>query len=167
MVAANKYNKERIWFGLAILVLGNLVWRIVCKGWILIFNIYDYLSTIDVKMGQLIKANASQAQSGESLTNQRDKQTDAAKSKDADDEKSLLSENNVRCVKCKAEIELDKDDIDKGFYICPQCGEKNTIKTAKFRVSKYNSSYVVCLNCLQENYKTYMRCQKCGAIFIK
>ena len=36
--------------GLAIIVLGNLLWRIICEGWILLFSILDTLVSIENKI---------------------------------------------------------------------------------------------------------------------
>ena len=36
--------------GLAIIVLGNLLWRIICEGWILLFIIHDTLVSIENKI---------------------------------------------------------------------------------------------------------------------
>lgn len=36
--------------GLGILLLGNLVWRIICEAWILLFNIHDVLVSIERKL---------------------------------------------------------------------------------------------------------------------
>jgi len=33
--------------GLAILVFGNIFWRLICEGWILFFSIHDTLVSID------------------------------------------------------------------------------------------------------------------------
>lgn len=39
-----------IFLGLCIVVLGNLVWRIVCELWILLFSIHNILGSIERKM---------------------------------------------------------------------------------------------------------------------
>ena len=36
--------------GLGFLLLGNLVWRIICEAWILLFNIHDVLVSIERKL---------------------------------------------------------------------------------------------------------------------
>ena len=36
--------------GLGILLLGNLIWRIICEAWILLFNIHDVLVSIERKI---------------------------------------------------------------------------------------------------------------------
>jgi DNA-directed RNA polymerase subunit RPC12/RpoP len=36
--------------GLCILTLGNLIWRIICEAWILLFNIHDVLVSIERKI---------------------------------------------------------------------------------------------------------------------
>jgi len=33
--------------GIALLILGNIIWRILCEGWILIFSIHDILGSIE------------------------------------------------------------------------------------------------------------------------
>jgi len=33
--------------GLGILIIGNLLWRVICEGWILVFSIHDLLSSIE------------------------------------------------------------------------------------------------------------------------
>ena len=39
-----------IMVGLAIVVIGNLLWRIVCEGWILLFSMHEILSSIEKKL---------------------------------------------------------------------------------------------------------------------
>jgi len=36
--------------GLGFLLLGNLIWRIICEAWILLFNIHDVLVSIERKI---------------------------------------------------------------------------------------------------------------------
>ena len=36
--------------GIGIIVLGNLLWRIICEVWILLFSIHDLLGSIDKKL---------------------------------------------------------------------------------------------------------------------
>lgn len=33
--------------GIGALILGNLFWRIICEGWILLFSIHDILGSIE------------------------------------------------------------------------------------------------------------------------
>lgn len=40
---------EMIIQGLGVLILGNLIWRILCEAWILLFNIHDVLVSIERK----------------------------------------------------------------------------------------------------------------------
>jgi hypothetical protein len=37
--------------GIAILTLGNLVWRLECEGTIVFFRIHDFLASIDDSIG--------------------------------------------------------------------------------------------------------------------
>lgn len=41
---------EQVITGLGIILLGNLIWRIICEGWILLFNIHDVLVSIECKI---------------------------------------------------------------------------------------------------------------------
>jgi len=43
----NKGYEEFQLIGWGIIILGNLVWRIVCEGWILLFSIHDILGSIE------------------------------------------------------------------------------------------------------------------------
>jgi len=36
-----------ILLGLGIIVIGNLLWRIACEGWVILFNIHDLLGSIE------------------------------------------------------------------------------------------------------------------------
>lgn len=40
---------EQILLGLGIILFGNLIWRIICEAWILLFNIHDVLVSIERK----------------------------------------------------------------------------------------------------------------------
>ena len=33
--------------GLTLIIFGNLLWRVFCEGWIIIFSIHDILGSID------------------------------------------------------------------------------------------------------------------------
>jgi hypothetical protein len=33
--------------GIGFLILGNLLWRVICEGWILLFSIHDILGSIE------------------------------------------------------------------------------------------------------------------------
>jgi len=33
--------------GIAALILGNLIWRIICEGWILVFSMHETLNVIE------------------------------------------------------------------------------------------------------------------------
>lgn len=46
---ADAYKAEKL-IGLAIIVLGNLLWRILCEGWILLFRIHEVLCSIEKKL---------------------------------------------------------------------------------------------------------------------
>lgn len=48
--AANSNSVELGATGLGILLLGNLIWRIICEAWILLFNIHDVLVSIERKI---------------------------------------------------------------------------------------------------------------------
>lgn len=39
--------RESIWQGLIVIVIGNLVWRVVCELWILLFSIHKTLVSIE------------------------------------------------------------------------------------------------------------------------
>ena len=41
---------EQVISGLGIILLGNLIWRITCEAWILLFNIHDVLVSIERKI---------------------------------------------------------------------------------------------------------------------
>jgi len=41
---------ENFMMGLGVLILGNLIWRIICEAWILLFNIHDVLVSIERKI---------------------------------------------------------------------------------------------------------------------
>jgi uncharacterized membrane protein HdeD (DUF308 family) len=41
---------EQILVGVAVIVLGNLLWRLVCEGSIVIFSIHDILGSIEREM---------------------------------------------------------------------------------------------------------------------
>lgn len=43
----SQYHEERIWIGLGIIVFGNIVWRIICEGLILLFRIHEILRSIE------------------------------------------------------------------------------------------------------------------------
>jgi len=34
-------DEDKLLFGIAVIVIGNLLWRILCEGWIIIFNLHD------------------------------------------------------------------------------------------------------------------------------
>jgi cytochrome c biogenesis protein CcdA len=36
--------------GLGIIIFGNLLWRVFCEGWILIFSVHDILGSIEKKL---------------------------------------------------------------------------------------------------------------------
>jgi hypothetical protein len=40
-------SSEEFIMGSAILILGNLIWRIICEVWILLFNIHDVLCSMN------------------------------------------------------------------------------------------------------------------------
>jgi uncharacterized membrane protein YvbJ len=44
---AQQASGEQIWLGIAIVVFGNLLWRLICEGSIVIFNIHEQLRSID------------------------------------------------------------------------------------------------------------------------
>jgi len=44
---AGRYFENHIWLGFGVMVLGNIIWRIICESWILLFNIYDLLRSIE------------------------------------------------------------------------------------------------------------------------
>jgi len=44
-------NKQ-ILIGIALIVLGNLVWRFLCEGWILLFRMCDILGSIEKQLRQ-------------------------------------------------------------------------------------------------------------------
>ena len=35
--------------GIGVLIIGNLLWRVICEGWIIVFSIHDILSSIESK----------------------------------------------------------------------------------------------------------------------
>lgn len=41
--------------GVAALVMGNLVWRIMCEGAILLFSLHELLVSIDTRTGLLVR----------------------------------------------------------------------------------------------------------------
>ena len=41
---------EKILIGLAAIILGNLLWRIICEVWILLFSIHDILESVEKTM---------------------------------------------------------------------------------------------------------------------
>ena len=41
---------EKFMIGLGVLFLGNLVWRLICEAWILLYNIHDVLVSIERKV---------------------------------------------------------------------------------------------------------------------
>lgn len=41
---------DQILIGIGILSIGNLVWRIICESWILLFSIHDVLVSIERKL---------------------------------------------------------------------------------------------------------------------
>ena len=43
-------NSDLIFFGIIIIVLGNLLWRIICEGIIIIFKIFEKLNQIEKKV---------------------------------------------------------------------------------------------------------------------
>ena len=44
------YSQEETMVGILILTLGNILWRIICEGWILFFSIHDILASIEKKL---------------------------------------------------------------------------------------------------------------------
>lgn len=42
-------SDEEVWIGFGLIILGNLIWRIICEGIILMFNIHERLTSIDKK----------------------------------------------------------------------------------------------------------------------
>jgi len=36
--------------GIAVLLLGNMLWRIICEGWIVLFSIHELLASIDKQL---------------------------------------------------------------------------------------------------------------------
>ena len=51
----------------------------------------------------------------------------------------------VKCNKCKEEI--NKEDLEKNYYICPLCGKLNRMP-AKNRLQMLTVKFVVMLNVL-------------------
>ena len=51
VIMANGYDVE-ILIGIAVILLGNLLWRILCEGWILLFSIHDVLGSIEKELKQ-------------------------------------------------------------------------------------------------------------------
>jgi len=48
VAGADQYNGEVfVLGGIALLIIGNLLWRILCEGWILLFSIHDILGSIE------------------------------------------------------------------------------------------------------------------------
>ncbi|GEM_PF-1167630 len=39
-------------YGIGVLIVGNLLWRIFCEAWILFFSMHDILGSIEKKMGK-------------------------------------------------------------------------------------------------------------------
>lgn len=46
IVLAEAQGGGNIFLGFTIVILGNLLWRILCEAWILLFSIHDLLGTI-------------------------------------------------------------------------------------------------------------------------
>jgi hypothetical protein len=44
-------SNTNLMIGLALIFIGNLVWRIICEGIILLFSIHELLSSINSKIG--------------------------------------------------------------------------------------------------------------------
>ena len=40
-------GKQGILIGLGAIIIGNLVWRVLCESWIVLFSIHDILDSID------------------------------------------------------------------------------------------------------------------------
>lgn len=38
--------------GLTLIIFGNLLWRVLCEGWIIIFSIHDILGSIDKSLSK-------------------------------------------------------------------------------------------------------------------
>ena len=45
-------GSENVLIGLAALTLGNLFWRILCEGWILLFSMHDILGSVEKSLAQ-------------------------------------------------------------------------------------------------------------------
>lgn len=43
---------ENILLGLGIIIIGNLLWRVTCEGWVILFNIHDILGSIEKNLTQ-------------------------------------------------------------------------------------------------------------------
>lgn len=50
MAANMRSSGSLVITGLGLLIVGNLIWRIVCEAWILLFSIHDLLASIDRKL---------------------------------------------------------------------------------------------------------------------
>ena len=48
----SRRQEELVYIGLLYIVIGNLVWRLICEGWILMFKMHDTLVSIDKLLRQ-------------------------------------------------------------------------------------------------------------------
>lgn len=47
------------WVGLGLLTIGNLVWRVLCEGWILFFRIHNTVESINQKLDKAFPSEPS------------------------------------------------------------------------------------------------------------
>ena len=97
--------------GLIVLVIGNLVWRILCEGGILLFKIYEVMLGIDAKLaaGQMGTAPGRKPQTASSPTSQPKKSPARPLS-------SLTPLSKLRtCSQCGEAVPI-------GDRHCPLCG---------------------------------------------
>ena len=46
-IAGIAQGDEAVLIGLGVIIIGNLVWRVICEGWIILFSIHDLLASIN------------------------------------------------------------------------------------------------------------------------
>ena len=50
--AESSYHEELVYIGLLVIIFGNLIWRLICEGWILMFRMHDALVSIEKLLRQ-------------------------------------------------------------------------------------------------------------------
>jgi len=86
------YNPLPFFIGIAIIILGNLIWRILCEGWILLFSMHEQLVTIAKSSIKLVNQSTTTTMQKTGNNNTEKKETFSEESQ----VKENLEEEEIR-----------------------------------------------------------------------